>query len=175
MTWVYFIKPIGMAGPIKIGCSCSPDKRRETLEAWCPFPLEILAEIEGDGRLERRFHARHKEAHKRGEWFEPTAEILSDIAAIAAGEFDINSLPDPERVTHRHRDNSYVTPEWRYRRSVSARLQKRKRDLSLPQWRAVWGDFYDRFGLLDNWLDHRVTIEAFVDGLSALPTSERAA
>ena len=46
MTYVYFIKPIGMDGPIKIGCSVSPDRRRETLEWWCPFPLEILAEIE---------------------------------------------------------------------------------------------------------------------------------
>lgn len=38
-THVYFIKPIGMDGPIKIGCSDKPARRLITLAAWSPFGM----------------------------------------------------------------------------------------------------------------------------------------
>src|SRR3546814_12248774 len=58
MKRVYFIRPIGQAGPVKIGCSVGPNKRRHELEKWTPVPLEIVAEIDGGFDIERRYHAK---------------------------------------------------------------------------------------------------------------------
>ena len=129
---VYFIRPIGMAGPIKIGCSCSPDNRRKSLELWSPFPLEIIAEIDGGPKLERRFHAMFRADHKSHEWFHWSARLDGVIAEVRAGTFDIETLPEPMRVTHLNgRDNSYSTPGWRYQRSIESRLLNlRRRGLS---------------------------------------------
>ena len=46
--YVYFIKPVGMEGPIKIGCSIMPTERLEGLAVWSPFPLEIVAAIQAE-------------------------------------------------------------------------------------------------------------------------------
>ncbi len=90
---VYFIKPIGMDGPIKIGCSQYPGKRLSSLETWCPFPLEIVAQIEGDVYIERRFHRKFLDTHLRSEWFEATDDLLDTIRQINAGQFQVSSLP----------------------------------------------------------------------------------
>src|SRR3546814_12747101 len=50
MKRVYFIRPIGQAGPVKIGCSVGPNKRRPELETWSPVPLEI-GRAAGRGRV----------------------------------------------------------------------------------------------------------------------------
>ena len=94
--FVYFIKPVGFEGPIKIGCSASPEQRRSALENWCPFPLEILAEIEGGFDCERRFHALFEADHIRREWFNVSDRLLAVIASINAANFDLSSLPEPK-------------------------------------------------------------------------------
>lgn len=101
MKRVYFIKPMGMDGPIKVGCSVSPDNRRRTLETWSPFPLEVVAEVAGDFDLERRFHALFIETHIRREWFGWSRRIATVIAAINAGTFDVSTLPEPLHVSDR--------------------------------------------------------------------------
>lgn len=98
---VYFIRPVGMLGPIKIGCSFSPDTRRATLDTWSPFALAIVAEIEGGMDLERRFHARFKGQHERREWFSWSHDLQETIDAISAGVFDIAGLPDPENLANK--------------------------------------------------------------------------
>lgn len=99
MKRVYFIKPIGMDGPIKIGCSRVPAKRKSALETWSPFPLEIVAEIEGDFTLERRFHALFRDCHERQEWFSCSPELLQCITEINAGTFDTATLPEPVHLS----------------------------------------------------------------------------
>ncbi len=93
MRRVYFIKPIGMDGPIKIGCSQCPGKRLSSLETWCPFPLEIVAEIPGYSTLECRFHRKFLDTHLRSEWFAASAELTATIKQINAGSFDVETLP----------------------------------------------------------------------------------
>lgn len=95
---VYFIKPVGMEGPIKIGCSQSPDNRRVSLSSWSPFALEIIAELDGDFDLERRFHAQFRHLHERREWFRAGDDLLVVIESINAGAFDIDTLPPPEHI-----------------------------------------------------------------------------
>lgn len=83
-----------MDGPIKIGCSMSPTGRRDTLATWSPFPLEIIAELDGELELERRFHYHFSQAHNSREWFTATPELLETVAAINAGTFDPSTLID---------------------------------------------------------------------------------
>lgn len=116
MSRVYFIKPIDFPGPIKIGCSASPLKRRDALSAWSPFPLEIIAEIEGDHSIERRFHARHVASFRGFEWFDLTPELQADIEAIRAGTFDVSCLPaDQGDVRYiAKRQQTFTDVDWEY-------------------------------------------------------------
>lgn len=142
MRRVYFIKPIGMAGPVKIGCSSSPDNRRRSLATWSPFPLEIVAEIEGDIKLEQRFHTRFLGSYKSHEWFDWSPELQAVIDAVAAGTFDIATLPKPQQLPRKRKGTAYSTPGWRYHRSVHARvLHLEKRGLPWAEvCRAeIWG------------------------------------
>jgi hypothetical protein len=94
-----------MDGPIKIGCSQQPQGRASNLETWSPFALEVVAEIDaGHGfQLEHRFHAAFEHLHQRREWFHPGPDLLTVIAAIRAGTFDVGSLPDPKRIDNPRR------------------------------------------------------------------------
>lgn len=121
---VYFIRPIGMQGPIKIGCSHSPTGRRSTLETWSPFPLEILAEIEGCEKIERRFHALFTAQHQSREWFHWSPELEATIAAINAGTFNIETLPAPRRLHHGHRTGPKKGTPWTEERKAQAMVQR---------------------------------------------------
>lgn len=123
MRCVYFIRPIGMQGPIKIGCSISPDGRRTALDNWSPFPLEIVAQIEGDFELEHRFHAHFQAHHERREWFTWSQDIEDAITAINAGVFDVETLPDPMVISCRIGNKPQKrTPEQRLGLSYSLRI-----------------------------------------------------
>lgn len=91
--YVYFIRPIGLAGPVKIGCSKDPPHRLRAYQYWSPLPLEIVALVQDAGELEPRFHALFREHHSHHEWFHAAPEITATIEAIAAGTFDFVSLP----------------------------------------------------------------------------------
>lgn len=128
MRRVYFIKPIGMDGPVKIGCSHSPDGRLSTLNTWSPFALEIVAEIDGDERLERRFHGLFKEQHQRREWFAWTPELQRVIDEVRAGTFDTTTLPPPCGVTTKGGGNrKKLSPAQRLATSYRARFMHMQR------------------------------------------------
>lgn len=98
LSRVYFARPVGAEGPVKIGFSVCPEGRLEALTAWSPFPLEIAATIEGDQRLEMAFHTKFAEDHSHREWFKPSPELSQTIEAVRAGTFDTSSLPEPRRL-----------------------------------------------------------------------------
>lgn len=81
-TFVYFIATEDRA-KIKIGCSHTPSHRLANLAAWSPVPLTILAAVEGNFDDERALHSRYLALHSHREWFNSSAEMLADIAAIA--------------------------------------------------------------------------------------------
>ncbi len=155
MRRVYFIKPIGLDGPIKVGCSYSPDTRRRTLETWSPFALEILAEVEGDMALERRFHALFIETHQRREWFGWSKRIATTIEAIKDGSFDVETLPAPICVSGKTRNGKGSRArEWsepkRFSMAYTMRRRAlRKRGMPHEEWMAS-PDFYS-YGV---WLGH---------------------
>lgn len=86
MRFIYFLRPMSMAGPIKIGCSQMPDNRLLSLSTWSPFPLEIIAKVEGGFALEKRLHNRFSASLSHREWFHPTPDLLAAIASIQKGE-----------------------------------------------------------------------------------------
>jgi hypothetical protein len=179
MSRVYFIKPIGMDGPIKVGCSFSPDTRRRTLDTWSPFALEIIAEIDGDFDLERRFHALLREWHQRREWFDGTPEVWSVINAVKAGTFDVTTLPEPTNICHNKASSSAAhkaswTPERRMRASYDGRVrwtQIRSRTVC-PVYTSLVGD-PDMRARIDEYLHdpqrHGEPIEAYRKRTGCLP------
>jgi len=159
---VYFIKPIGMDGPIKIGCSVAPDGRRATLEQWSPFPLEVVAEIDGDFGLETRFHCAFAESWRGREWFNVTPELTATIEAIKAGSFDLDALPAKPLNKGKFRkpaDRTYCTDEFRYRMSVQGRIRHRL-DLSERLDRILGHRHYSRHATPELYASKRDEIEA---------------
>ncbi len=95
---VYFLRPVGMEGPIKIGFSDQPKRRLKELTMWSPVPLELVAMVPGNRALESMLHRAFADAKSHWEWFHPIPEIVTAIERLAAGReaheaFDI----------HRHR------------------------------------------------------------------------
>jgi len=92
--YVYFLVA-DAAGLVKVGRTADPEGRLKTYASWSPVSLRLAATLPGGSHLERRFHAAFKVNHSHHEWFFLTAEIAGVIDRIAAGGFDIDTLPPP--------------------------------------------------------------------------------
>lgn len=96
--FVYFIRPIGRDGPIKIGVSCAPPERLGTLMCWSPYPLEVAVAIPGSYKLERRIQERFAASHSHKEWFLETPALLALIERLKSG------IPIEEAINLNARD-----------------------------------------------------------------------
>lgn len=83
--YVYFIKPVGLPGPIKIGFSAVPLSRLDALAAWSPMKLEIIVTIPGTYALELNIQDCLARSRSHKEWFFPTDEVLSVVEAVRLG------------------------------------------------------------------------------------------
>lgn len=138
---VYFIRPKGMDGPVKIGCSASPDGRRKSLEQWSPFPLEIVAEMEGGFWLEKRLHWHFHQSRLHGEWFSATDKLLLVIQSIRDGSFDAAALPTERPAEHQRRAQpSYVGKQSALTRRVNLEEYYGKIRCPIPVWDAYKED-----------------------------------
>lgn len=81
-SWVYFARDRA-SGFIKIGQSRQVHRRMHTLTASTPQGVDLLGTVPETWCSESTFHTRFRRARVKGEWFEPTDEIL---AVAAAGE-----------------------------------------------------------------------------------------
>lgn len=82
---IYFIRPVSMIGPVKIGFSTLPEARLKALALWSPFPLEIVASCPGTPELEFNIQDCLWAAHSHKEWFFPTKKVLYVISALMRG------------------------------------------------------------------------------------------
>lgn len=89
---VYFARRVS-DGMIKIGTSYNAPYRVKLL-AEKHGDMVPLATARGDHRMEGRFHALLDEAHVGHEWFLPLDCVSAVIAAINAGVFDFDQMPD---------------------------------------------------------------------------------
>lgn len=123
MTSVYFIKPIGMDSPIKIGCSRCAKGRLAEIARWAPMPLEIIGTVPGSFKDERTLHRRFAHLQEHLEWFTADAELLRTIdRVIKAGSVsavlgDAHTGADIRTPGHRK-----WTIDRRLRQSFSRRL-----------------------------------------------------
>ncbi len=83
--YIYFIKPKGADGPIKIGCSQAPLRRLETIMSWSPIDLEIIVTVPGNMALESNIHDCFANSYRRNEWFNATPSLIAAIDQIKAG------------------------------------------------------------------------------------------
>lgn len=84
-TYIYFLRPIGLLGPIKVGCSTEPKRRLEDLLTWSPLRLEIVATMPGTLKDEGFLHRCFAKSHSHREWFHPSPEIQLALTTIFDG------------------------------------------------------------------------------------------
>lgn len=139
--FVYFLRPVGQRGPVKIGTSSDPIGRLASCMRWSPVPLEVIATIPGGFDLEVRFHTLFQDDHSHGEWFHGSERMEQVVAAINSGFFNVAALPAPtfqqaslsdigrqnrglrNQVSRRFTGDHRRMPEW---------LRKHYKALSLP-------------------------------------------
>lgn len=129
MSYVYFLRPVGAEGPVKIGCSVAPYDRLTSYQKFAPVPLEMVALIKGGLDLERRFHAAFADHHSHHEWFLEAPAITAAIQAVNAGAFDPDALPPGRTVIKR----AYCTPEGLAASRVTRAINRAEaRGISVP-------------------------------------------
>lgn len=82
---VYFLRPVGALGPVKIGFSYSPPSRLRTMAKWSPIPLELVAYFPGTQKLERNIQDCLWASRSHFEWFLPTDRVVAVVTALIAG------------------------------------------------------------------------------------------
>lgn len=80
--FVYFIRPVGMDGPIKIGCSHQPEGRLATFSPWSPYALELIGKVPGTLEDERFLHHCFADTHSHREWFHSSPKLREAIRLI---------------------------------------------------------------------------------------------
>ncbi len=155
--FVYFIKPVGLSGPIKIGCSDYPALRLKTLMSWSPFELEIIATTPGGFDLERNLHECFFDLHQKGEWFVAGKRLLETIAALNDGApieaaVDLTDRKGGIRKGQRRTLSENTKLRMRYAQRINGQLRSwRKKtgkqlrepdhvDEIMGRWRGHWKD-----------------------------------
>lgn len=137
---VYFARPIGMDGPIKIGCSNHPLGRVIGLSEWSPFPLEVVATCPGGYALERNLHDCFAAWWSHKEWFRANPRLLAGIAALAAGApveqaFDLTDKSGDIRTLRRRKNPARPGPKpgtrhWTWSEASRERARARRAERS---------------------------------------------
>ena len=83
---IYAIR-IGDDGPIKIGKGRNPENRLTNLQISSPFLLRLLASCNWHDSNETIIHHHLRNSYLRGEWFEPTDEVMKIVGMIKENDF----------------------------------------------------------------------------------------
>lgn len=130
-------------GPIKIGYSKNVDARMASLQTSTARPLRLIAVIDGSEDDERAIHARFANAHVRGEWFRPCAELRAYLDSLPPVEW-VPRKTRPLRTRPRCQDlrPGQITPqEWKQWRA----------DLGLSRREAVEAMGLSSIRTLEKW------------------------
>lgn len=95
-AWLYFIRPVGLDGPIKIGVTLNPDQRLTYHRKHSPLPLEYAGRVLMDGAAahERGLHRRFSHLRLHHDWFAASEELEAVIADL--------TTPDTDDHRHQH-------------------------------------------------------------------------
>ena len=95
---IYFIQA-GDNGPVKIGYTKKdPDARMASLQTGSHDKLKLIGHRSGSTIKERELHQTFDKSRIRGEWFEPTSNLLGFINAKSLQEDYDRTLTMKERI-----------------------------------------------------------------------------
>lgn len=91
-SYVYFMK---CEQYVKIGSSTDIKERLADLSTGNPFPISILAVLEGSQKTEKELHKKYADYRLKSnsEWFHLSSEILKDLTVIGAVK-DFSKISD---------------------------------------------------------------------------------
>lgn len=95
--YVYFLRPQGARGPVKIGHSRLPVLRLNAMMTWSPTPLEIAATVPATMKYEHGLHGHFAAFRSHGEWFHENPELTALIEAVQQGRITAADLPFAKR------------------------------------------------------------------------------
>lgn len=93
MSVVYFIKPVGQLGPIKIGFTVRVAHRLHDHEVQSPLLLELICTAPGGPQDERLVHECFADQQMHGEWFAWSKGLQAVIDHVGA----TGALPELKR------------------------------------------------------------------------------
>jgi len=96
---LYFARPKGQLGPVKIGCATNVKNRIQQLRPFGMSALELVASIPGSMDDEWRIQSLFWHDRLEGEWFNWSRGLQILMDSAARGELDIEALP-PRRIRH---------------------------------------------------------------------------
>lgn len=79
---LYFIRPIGLFGPLKIGLTGKTQRRLEEFQSWSPIPLEVMGTVPGTWADEQFLHGCLADYHSHGEWFHYSPAVIDAITEV---------------------------------------------------------------------------------------------
>lgn len=152
---VYFMKPVGLDGPIKIGCSGWPAQRLIDLSVWSPLPIELIGSVPGSLTDETFLHRCFAETHSHHEWFFSSPSLRAAIAVIlAAGSVDaIKTTHAPKGSIRRKRRER--TSDQRLHFSYATRIRQTEKRLRALGEKSAWHAPKDIEKIIDGWIDYR--------------------
>ena len=166
---IYFVRPVGMDGPIKIGCSANPASRLTVLSAWSPFPLEMIGSVLGDFDDENSLHRRFSDLHTRKEWFMSSPLLRDTIEKILGGMSvkDACKTIEPKKSI-RNQKRPVRTPD----RQLFLEYGNRIRKAMYPLWGTTgrWWEPDDVKNIMHNWRQDKVKGHTTI-----IPTDEQIA
>lgn len=148
--FVYFMKPVGRDGPVKIGCSFTPISRLDTFMMWSPEPLEIAATAPGNMSDEYAVHRRFAHLHSHCEWFRADDALTEAIKVVALTGSLSHIMAMPDGPNLRKGAGKKRTEGRRLYISYAARVRIAKHKLQDAGVRA-WREPDDVGSMMSSW------------------------
>lgn len=167
---VYFLKPSGLDGPIKIGCSMLPSRRLDEVSCWSPWPLELMGSVPGTYDDEQFLHKCFASSHSHREWFRSSPSLRKIIAEIleAGSIAPARASLTPTGNIRKGRSSSTWTKERRRYASYNQRILNAVRKMSRVE--GAERIFYDApnsvSSILERWLGNSYR------GIASTPPSQ---
>ena len=164
--FIYFIRPVGMDGPIKIGHSIEPLNRLNAFSTWSPFPLEIIGSVPGAMADETFLHQCFSDLHTHREWFLSNPALRRSIQTIlSAGTVDAVRKTLVPKNGIKNRSRRPRTPEAKLQTSYKMRVDWATRKLrgNTPPTEVYYLAPSDVSEIIRRWNYHRGPAERPTD------------